>query len=883
MKLKKLGTNEIIHFYICNIFSSNFFCRTFSENIFLQFSLNFNSIFLLLKLLIYDFNASKESEWLIIYTKKPIYFFSKILKKKNIVKLLETKIKIAICSTEKIFKLLEENIKWVLNANKKKKIEKVIFHFIFEIIKKKMTSVKLPNLSRSILSLVYSFVCSNFDCLDQNMFDLLEWTISEFLLIISNFNLIYLGQHHTKCVLLCQKIFDEIKNKTSSKKKKFSAIVEKSAVFSSFYFSNCYPHLYKKIFWYNNGNFENSFLMSIQNFEGESILFLPIFLGFFFSNTEKNEYYFNSSNISFLNLIFLSDSFERIFFYKKIEAMIYTIGKTLLQIKSSDKNNLDKGLKFFSIEEKFGYTAKRFYIHQIFDTFDLRTKKKMISSYKGDQLVMHLTFSNVNLNSKINALYQSSLVFGDFLKGIMINKYTQGIKYEILKIIDDNLITILKEETCYVIDFICSYRYQLPIKKVFYIGHFILKNITQGLKINGHVLFLLERILCLRGNDGNGLQLLKVSGISSLENMENFYVNRKNVKSTNFLQEINSKLFMRFIISINNIQNGEFDEIRENFILNFLNEIETKTFSNKFKIFILESIFFILQYPIHISTKLELYMENFGHIIGKKNQKENLPYLLEIFSELLMQSKNAFLNSTIKNLFLSICTPYPWYNEILFKPMVKFLEAFVFKFSNLHSNINIVEILKILNFIFQRQKKLKSKLFFRLMNIFCYLKNFSACLPHMLEILEFLANPIQSVAKQDVLLKFLMVLFDKLEFLRLKKIFDKVKKNALFLLIDRVKVKFDCDSALLETRNLYINIQENMNLERQTRFRKIFKILVRKYITSSWIIKKVFQKYNYEIDSCFRFNVIDANDEQVRNLKFFFELISAKLSQLKKK
>ena len=215
--------------------------------------------------------------------------------------------------------------------------------------------------------------------------------------------------------------------------------------------------------------------------------------------------------------------------------------------------------------------------------------------------------------------------------------------------------------------------------------------------------------------------------------------------------------------------------------------------------------------------------------------------------------------------------------------MVKFLEAFVFKFSNLHSNINIVEILKILNFIFQRQKKLKSKLFFRLMNIFCYLKNFPACLPHMLEILEFLANPIQFVAKQDVFLKFLMVLFDKLEFLRLKKIFDKVKKNALFLLIDRVKVKFDCDSALLETRNLYINIQENMNLERQTRFRKIFKILVRKYITSSWIIKKVFQKYNYEIDSCFRFNLIDANDEQVRNLKFFFELISAKLSQLKKK
>ena len=80
-----------------------------------------------------------------------------------------------------------------------------------------------------------------------------------------------------------------------------------------------------------------------------------------------------------------------------------------------------------------------------------------------------------------------------------------------------------------------------------------------------------------------------------------------------------------------------------------------------------------------------------------------------------------------------------------------------------------------------------------------------------------------------------------------------------------------------------MHIQENMNLERQTIFRKIFKILVRKYITSSWIIKKVFQKYNYEIDSCFRFNVIDANDEQVRNLKFFFELISAKLSQLKKK
>ena len=137
MKLKKLGTNKIIHFYICNIFSSNFFCRTFSENIFLQFSLNFNAIFLLLKLLIYDFNASKESEWLIIYMKKPIHFFSKILKKKNIVKLLETKIKIAICSTEKIFKLLEENIKWVLNANKKKTNWKIYFSFYFRDNKKK--------------------------------------------------------------------------------------------------------------------------------------------------------------------------------------------------------------------------------------------------------------------------------------------------------------------------------------------------------------------------------------------------------------------------------------------------------------------------------------------------------------------------------------------------------------------------------------------------------------------------------------------------------------------------------------------------------------------------------------------------------------------------
>jgi hypothetical protein len=110
MEEKKLFAGEIIYFYLHNIFSLSFLRRNFSENIFFNVSMNLNSIFLILKTLTYDLKFKKHCQWLILFLKRQIIFFSRKYKKLNIIKLLETLIEISVCSDIIVYPLLEDNL-----------------------------------------------------------------------------------------------------------------------------------------------------------------------------------------------------------------------------------------------------------------------------------------------------------------------------------------------------------------------------------------------------------------------------------------------------------------------------------------------------------------------------------------------------------------------------------------------------------------------------------------------------------------------------------------------------------------------------------------------------------------------------------------------------
>ena len=122
MHFNYLKTKKVVDFYLSNIFSPNFFLRNFSENIFLNLSNSKNSLFLLLTLLTKKLNGKRESEWLLIFMKRTILFFSKSHTKLNYFKVLEAFIEIAICSRGKLYNLIEENLQIFFNLNKKKNV-----------------------------------------------------------------------------------------------------------------------------------------------------------------------------------------------------------------------------------------------------------------------------------------------------------------------------------------------------------------------------------------------------------------------------------------------------------------------------------------------------------------------------------------------------------------------------------------------------------------------------------------------------------------------------------------------------------------------------------------------------------------------------------------
>ena len=179
--MEKHDVEKIFCFYLNNNFSPNLFCRNFSENIFLNLSNSKNSLFLLLTLLTKKLNGKRESEWLLIFMKRTILFFSKSHTKLNYFKVLEAFIEIAICSRGKLYNLIEENLQIFFNLNKKKKrLEKYLSQMVVMKITEKLNFKRPFDYTESILSVCSTFVFASKDSFGDDIFDLLFWHVSDF-------------------------------------------------------------------------------------------------------------------------------------------------------------------------------------------------------------------------------------------------------------------------------------------------------------------------------------------------------------------------------------------------------------------------------------------------------------------------------------------------------------------------------------------------------------------------------------------------------------------------------------------------------------------------------------------------------------------------------
>ena len=100
---------------------------------------------LVLKLLICDFNNKKNSEWLVIFTKKTKFpSLKKFIKFKLV--LVETIIKISVCYEDRIFRLLEETIiTFVDEEEEKKSLKNFVAIIVSKILEKKIKFLETPN------------------------------------------------------------------------------------------------------------------------------------------------------------------------------------------------------------------------------------------------------------------------------------------------------------------------------------------------------------------------------------------------------------------------------------------------------------------------------------------------------------------------------------------------------------------------------------------------------------------------------------------------------------------------------------------------------------------------------------------------------------------
>jgi len=868
--MEKHDVEKIFCFYLNNNFSPNLFCRNFSENIFLNLSNSKNSLFLLLTLLTKKLNGKRESEWLLIFMKRTILFFSKSHTKLNYFKVLEAFIEIAICSRGKLYNLIEENLQIFFNLNKKKKrLEKYLSQMVVMKITEKLNFKRPFDYTESILSVCSTFVFASKDSFGDDIFDLLFWHVSDFFLIISNFNIIFIGKSQLKSLMLMEKIFRKIKTFSFCPKMSFELLINFLIIFLNIYFSTIYPYFFKKSFWSSIGNFENKYSKSVQNFNNEVVTFVPVFLTFFFLDLKTKFFYLNNSKIVFLTFIFLADSFQRVISSTLLKKLIFLVFKNLLLFKKISNSESYILLKFFSHEKKLNYIDKSLNLNRIIYSVEIK-KKKSFCSFNIIDFINSFLFTTQDISEKINAFYSISFLYGNSLKGINVTRYNLNIKTELHTIAETNRTENSEKIQPHCIDLISFYRYQLSLKKMPELIKTILEKKSVLCNMKAHIFVFFERILCIRGNDGNGIQLLEINFcfLKEIFDIFNFYMKTKNFLSCS------KDWFLKFLMRITSYWD-ETNKKNENFSNNIINmvlknaDIEKYSIHSRFYLF--EIIFYIIKNQASISREFQMNIITFSQNVVLKNQIELLPHVFEIFSNFDVSQDKNFFERFFYRLFSGICNPHIWNNKILICSILKFIESFINKFSFSFSIRDIVDILKILTFLIKYYDQFGVHPFLRYFNILKSLPKLLHFLPHVFEKLNFFEKFIEFKKIQKIFLMFLFVNLTYIDFLTVEKITNKVKIDSLSFLIGKINYKdytsLICKKFIEFSHNFYENNGFRINLKTK----KLLKLITRNLVNSSWELKEFLQENFKEEKTNLRLIYPKINLAYFKKLKIFFQ------------
>ena len=705
MERENITAIDILSFYLTKTFSPNLFIRNFSENILLTISNYLNFPFLILKGLVYTTKCDEYSQWLAILMKRPVIFFSKNFRKSSLLKLLETMIEISINSSGKTYKLLEESIRILFYFNKEKKhLENFIFSGIIRILEEKLSLNRHNNFTHSILSLTDVLFSVGSNSLSTAFFDFFAWIISEYLLVISNFNLIYTGDQHLQCLNLLDNISNKIKNEVFTKKLSFDIAIVPLVMIWDFYFLIFYPNLFKKSFWKLVGAFENKFLISMENFEKDVVIFFPVFLGFYLLDLKSNVFYLNCKKVSILDFSFLFDFFNRIFDQKKISKITELVFENFCSNKNITKLSGNHFVKFFSIGDKFNHIHRKLYFENVLNSLESQKKRGCEKSLFSMDFIKRFFMNDSDLFTTINAFFLITQKGLNHKTGHYTNRFNRKIQNKFIQILNFDLNEISDQEFVFILDFLNNFRYQISIKKIFIFTQTIFRKQIKNSKIKVHVMNFFERILCTRGNDGEGVQLLDFYFPDYINRIRVSDLKANYSEFTCGSREVFLKLLLRIISRLEENEEFEKNQIRH-FIIKILKKGEINGQNFKSFVVTMESIFFLIKNSNFNLLELGLNFENISKCIVPANQKESLPFMFEILTKLIAKSIDNSLDEIFVSFFKGICNPYIWQNKSLINSMVKFTESFVIKFSTTISNKIQIYILKIVTFIIKKQKK----------------------------------------------------------------------------------------------------------------------------------------------------------------------------------
>lgn len=398
-------------------------------------------------------------------------------------------------------------------------------------------------------------------------------------------------------------------------------------------------------------------------------------------------------------------------------------------------------------------------------------------------------------------------------------------------------------------------------------------------KIKNHFFNFIERILCTKGNDGNGIQLLELNSYFLGETIDIFYFSIQNKNySRNSIQWF-LKLLMRITSGFKETKEKNKD-FTNNIIYLVLKNIDIERCGLHSTFFLIETIFFILKNFTNIHKDLGMGIINFSHNIILKNQIELLPYVFEIFSNFDVFQDESFFEKIFYRLFCGICNPHVWNNKILVYSMLKFLNSFVSRFSRSLSNKDIINILKILTCLIKYYNQPGTQLFKKYFKTLLNLPRFLNFLPHVFEKLDFFRNPIDFKKNQKFFLVFLIVNLTNFDVLLLEKLINKVKINGLFFLIDKVNYK-DCNS-LICTKNieLFKDFFKNNNFILDLRMKKFLKTITRNLINFSWEFKEFLQENFSGEKTNLRIMKSEVDLVYIKKVKNFFQLLYFQLEKI---